>query len=191
MSADPATPPPPAPPPGNERSQPKESGTIVAVDLKAAAASRSGIRKRPASATQAVRRTGPQRALPPALPDAPRPPGLFLMVGVPLLVTGGVVGLAAIHHALGDPLGPRWAADLWDMVRSTVSMWLFYGPFTLYVQRKNAAAALDAGDDANPAGGGPLPGGRHSPRATLTAGKEAQDVDREHGRTDRAPRRRP
>lgn len=135
------------------------------------------------------RNTGPHRPVP--LPPAPKPPGLFLMVGVPLLVTGGVVGLAAIHHALGDPLGPRWAADLWDMVRSTVSMWLFYGPFTLYVQRKNAAAALDAGDDANPAGGGPLPPGRHSPRATLTAGKEAQDVDRLDGRTDRAPRRRP
>jgi hypothetical protein len=112
------------------------------------------------------------------------------MVGVPLLVTAGVVGLAAVHHAIGDPLGPKWAADLWDMVRSTVSMWLFYGPFTVYVQRRNAQAAIDGDSGDGPAGGGALPGGRHSPRGLSPAGKEAPDVDREHGRTDRASRRR-
>lgn len=111
------------------------------------------------------------------------------MVGMPLVATAGVVGLAAIHHALGDPLGPKWAADLWDMVRGTLSAWLFYGPFIGFVQRRNAEAALSDGD--GPAGGAPPLGGRHSPRAPLTAGKEATDVDREHGRTDRASRRRP
>lgn len=117
------------------------------------------------------------------------------MVGVPLLVTGGVVGLAALHHAIGSPLGPKWAADLWDMVRSTVSMWLFYGPFTVYVQRRNAMSALGDGGNGgggdDPAGSGPLASGRNSPRANLTAGKEAPDVDRVDGRTDRAARRRP
>lgn len=113
------------------------------------------------------------------------------MVGVPLLVTAGVVGLAAVHHAIGDPLGPKWAADLWDMVRSTVSMWLFYGPFTVYVQRRNAQAAIDGDGPAGPAGGDRQAGGRTSPRGLSPAGKEAPDVDREHGRTDRTSRRRP
>jgi hypothetical protein len=176
VSADPATPPP---------TPPKESGTIVAVDLRSA--SRSGIRKRTSATQNGVRRTGPQRPLPP-VPRGATAPGLFLMAGVPMLVTAGVVGLAAVHHAIGDPLGPKWAADLWDMVRSTVSMWLFYGPFTVYVQRRNAQAAID-GD--GPAGGAPLPGGRNSPRGLSPAGKEAPDDDREHGRPDRTSRRRP
>jgi hypothetical protein len=111
------------------------------------------------------------------------------MLGVPLLATAGVIGLAALHGALGSPLGPKFASELWDMAKSLVWSWLVYGPFLLGVQKHNARAAMEAG--GGPAGGGELQAGRHSPRALSPAGKEGQDVDRVDGRTDRASRRRP
>lgn len=161
------------------RPRPQSTGSNAVVPLGDGASRSTSTGKR--RATRAKRRTAPVQTLP--VPRREKSPTILGMVVGPLLATAGVVALAAVHTALGSPLGPKWGADLWEMVRSVLGLWVLYGPFTVYVQRRNAAAAIGDGS-----GGDDGALGRHSPRAL---GEEGEDDGDDAGRSRRATRDRP
>ena len=79
----------------------------------------------------------------PALARPPRrrkPPGFLLVVAPPLALTVGVVAVAALHSALGLPLGAAWAAEVWGLAKTFLVASLSLAGFGGYVHRNNRQA---------------------------------------------------
>lgn len=51
---------------------------------------------------------------------------------------GGLVLLAALHTALGSPLGPGWNRELWEVVRGVLYFTPLTIPLAVGVHRVNA-----------------------------------------------------
>jgi hypothetical protein len=67
-------------------------------------------------------------------------PTALLLFGPPLILCAGVVLVAALHHALGAPLGAEWAAEVWSLAKTAIIATTVYTPFAAYVRRNNEAA---------------------------------------------------
>ena len=74
-------------------------------------------------------------------------PGFFTVVGPPIALTGGVVLVAALHSALGLPLGALWAAEVWGLAKTCIVASLSLAGFGGYVHRTNRQAWEDAEQD--------------------------------------------
>ena len=66
-------------------------------------------------------------------------PSLALLMS-PFFVFSAAVLLGAVHRWLGEPLGARFAGEVWDLSRNLGIMLVTAGPFAVYVQRANANA---------------------------------------------------
>ena len=123
----------------------------------------------------------------PALARPPRrrkPPGFLLVVAPPLALTVGVVGVAALHSALGLPLGAAWAAEVWGLVKTSLVISLSLTGFGGYVHRNNRQAWELAqeeaehrrpSDDAPPAS---APAARRALPAVHIRGSDADTIRR-------------
>lgn len=69
----------------------------------------------------------------------------------PLVLTAGVVGVAAIHGALGAPLGPAWAAEVWGLAKTAITAMLALSGAGAYIHGNNRRAwtmAMEEDDGA-------------------------------------------
>ena len=87
------------------------------------------------------------------------PPGAAFLL-LPFAVFLAAVILGAVHRWLGEPLGARFAGEVWDLSRNLGIMMLTGAPFVAYVSKVNAHAlaasknaALSPAEDAD---AGPL-----------------------------------
>jgi len=67
------------------------------------------------------------------------PPGAAFLV-LPFSVFLAAVILGAVHRWLGEPLGGRFAGEVWDLSRNLGIMMLTGAPFVAYVSKVNANA---------------------------------------------------
>ena len=66
-------------------------------------------------------------------------PSLGLLLS-PFAVFLAAVCLGAVHRWLGEPLGARFATEVWDLTRNLGITMFAAGPFMHYVYRANANA---------------------------------------------------
>lgn len=85
-----------------------------------------------------------------ALERTPRPPGLFALFGPPILLLVSVVLVAALHAALGLPLGPAFAGEVWSLAKTLLVGGVAYSGFGVYVYRHNKAALVHSPPSALP-----------------------------------------
>jgi hypothetical protein len=95
------------------------------------------------------------------------------MLLLPFVAFLAAVVLGAVHKWLGDPLGPRFAGELWDITRNLGIMLVAAGPFIGYVQRANANALAAA----------------QTPPAALQQSRETADGEEGPDHDDNEPRR--
>lgn len=74
------------------------------------------------------------------VPPRPSPPSAWLIFAPPLAICVGVVLVAALHSAVGSPLGVEWAAEVWDMARMAILPTIACTSFGVYVHRNNERA---------------------------------------------------
>lgn len=113
------------------------------------------------------RRVLPDKRTPPPPRKATRktrraalPPGAAFLL-LPFTVFLAAVILGAVHRWLGEPLGARFAGEVWDLSRNLGIMMLTGAPFVAYVSKVNAhalaasknAALQSPAEDANDAPG--------------------------------------
>jgi hypothetical protein len=67
------------------------------------------------------------------------PPGAAFLL-LPFTVFLAAVILGAVHRWLGEPLGARFAGEVWDLSRNLGIMMLTGAPFVAYVSKVNAHA---------------------------------------------------
>lgn len=67
------------------------------------------------------------------------PPGVAFLF-VPFSIFLAAVLLGAVHRWLGEPLGARFAGEVWDLSRNLGIMMLTGAPFVAYVNKVNAHA---------------------------------------------------
>jgi len=67
------------------------------------------------------------------------PPGVAFLF-VPFSIFLAAVLLGAVHRWLGEPLGARFAGEVWDLSRNLGIMMLTGAPFVAYVSKVNAHA---------------------------------------------------
>lgn len=107
---------------------------------------------------------------------APTTPTAIVLFGPPLGICLGVVLVAAIHSALGNPLGPAWAAEVWEMAKMSIVPTIAATAFGAYVRRQNehALQVLRSVDrvDGPEASGAARPRVRQTgPHRTLVGGR--------------------
>jgi len=92
------------------------------------------------------RRVLPDKRTPPPPRKATRkarraalPPGAAFLL-LPFTVFLAAVILGAVHRWLGEPLGARFAGEVWDLSRNLGIMMLTGAPFVAYVSKVNAHA---------------------------------------------------
>lgn len=88
----------------------------------------------PTLAQPRTRRKSPRRGLPAGS-------GFLLL---PFTIFLAAVLLGAIHRWLGEPLGARFAGEVWDLARNLGIMLLTGAPFVAFVGKVNANAIADA-----------------------------------------------
>lgn len=70
----------------------------------------------------------------------------------------GVVAVAALHGALGSPLGATWAAEVWDLAKTAITAMLAVTGFGAYAHTNNRRAwELAEADEARRTPPLPLP----------------------------------
>lgn len=121
----------------------------------------------PPSAQAKARRRSPRRWLPAGA-------GFLLL---PFAVFLAAVLLGAVHRWLGEPLGGRFAGEVWDLARNLGIMLLTGAPFVAFVGKVNANAIADAKTSA-----------LQSP--DLARGEEGYDHDNSDDGPTRSQRRR-
>ena len=77
-----------------------------------------------------------------ALPGLSSPMAVALLL--PFTIFLAAVLLGAIHRWLGEPLGARFAGEVWDLARNLGIMLLTGAPFVAFVGQVNANAIADA-----------------------------------------------
>ena len=121
----------------------------------------------PPSAQAKARRRSPRRGLPAGA-------GFLLL---PFAIFLAAVLLGAVHRWLGEPLGARFAGEVWDLARNLGIMLLTGAPFVAFVGKVNANALADAKTSA-----------LQSP--DLARGEEGHDHDNSDDGPPRPQRRR-
>lgn len=101
------------------------------------------------------------------------PPSSLLIFLPPLIITAGTVGVAAAHTALGSPLGPSFAAEVWSLAKTFVAVSLTYSGFSGFVVANNRRAwdALDEAADGDESLPPPRPITSRSNPARPTTGR--------------------
>lgn len=66
-----------------------------------------------------------------------RVPTAWVLFAPPLAICIFVVLLAALHSALGSPLGPAFAAEVWELAKMSIVPTLAATAFGAYVRRQN------------------------------------------------------
>jgi hypothetical protein len=85
------------------------------------------------------KRTPPPRKATRKARRAALPPGAAFLL-LPFTVFLAAVILGAVHRWLGEPLGARFAGEVWDLSRNLGIMMLTGAPFVAYVSKVNAHA---------------------------------------------------
>ena len=120
----------------------------------------------PPSAQVKARRKPPRRGLPAGS-------GFLLL---PFTIFLAAVLLGAIHRWLGEPLGARFAGEVWDLSRNLGIMMLTGAPFVAMVSRVNANALAASKNAA-----------LQSPTADADDASGVEEFD--HGHDDNGPAR--
>ena len=124
-------------------------------------------KRTPTSPAQAkARRKSPRRGLPAGS-------GFLLL---PFTIFLAAVLLGAIHRWLGEPLGARFAGEVWDLSRNLGIMMLTGAPFVAIVSRVNANALAASKNAA-----------LQSPAADADDASGVEEFD--HGHDDNGPAR--
>ena len=96
------------------------------------------------------------------------PPGAAFLL-LPFTVFLAAVILGAVHRWLGEPLGARFAGEVWDLSRNLGIMMLTGAPFVAYVSKVNAHALAASKNAA-----------LQSPPAEDADDASAQGLDHDH-----------
>ena len=103
------------------------------------------------------------------------PPGAAFLL-LPFSVFLAAVLLGAVHRWLGEPLGARFASEVWDLSRNLGIMMLTGAPFVAMVSRVNANALAASKNAA-----------LQSPAADADDASGVEEFD--HGHDDNGPAR--
>lgn len=58
----------------------------------------------------------------------------------PLVLAVGVIGVAALHEAVGTPFGAAWAAEVWGLAKTAITAMLAVAGFGAYAHTNNRRA---------------------------------------------------
>jgi hypothetical protein len=124
-------------------------------------------------------------------PPMPRPAPLWMMLGLPVGLCVLVVLVAWLHAALGSPLGPAFASEMWGLARMAIASTVAAGAFGVWARRQNEtnlAELRQARRDVAALSASALPRVRQTgPHRVLQTGRhriveaEVEDEDEEGG----------
>lgn len=67
------------------------------------------------------------------------PPPTWTMVAAPVALCLATVLVAWVHVALGSPLGPAWATEMWGWAKTAIAATVSASAFGVWAGRQNAA----------------------------------------------------